>query len=277
MGLAIVTGSNVGLGYQASIALAKAGHDLVITSRNFDRGDGARKRLRQLFPERRFEVIKLDLSKRSSVDDFAATFSKLGRPWDILINNAGAKVLPAFKKSEFDCEYHFGANAVGHFAITSDLMPFRSGSVKVVSVASIVAHFAPKELGPIGSPGNYDAGKSYAASKLSNLLFALELDSKYRDFGVRSLAAHPGFARAEPYGSRFTAWAERMMAQSAENGAKPIVAAALGNHESVYLGPKFMELWGDPVPARIPSAASKRNQDLNWKILSELSGRDFQI
>lgn len=275
MALAIITGGSLGLGYQTAIGLASGGYDLVITSRADSRGQRANRALTNLFPERSIIYLPLDLSRLESIEVFVAEFAKLGRVWDVLVNNAGAKVLREFHESDFGCEYHYGVNAVGHFALTSDLMALRSRSARVVTVSSIVSRFAPKRLGPTGTPSNYSPGASYAASKLSNLLFALELERRYGSTNFSSVAAHPGFAKAEPYGSKFTNLAERLLAQSARSGAKPILAAATDSMSGPYLAPRWLQLWGAPSSAKLPRLVTVENQKRNWEILSDLSGREL--
>lgn len=275
MTLALITGANAGLGFETARGLLAKGFEVVITSRDASKASQAIQRLRQEFPKAVLSSIDLDLSVSSSVDNFASKFHDRHGTWDVLVNNAGAKVLEKFGTTDSGIEYHFGVNAVGHFAVTSDLLKFRANRSRVVSVASIVARFAPSELGPQGSQQNYSPGASYAASKLSNLLFALKLARISHGSGLESLAAHPGFARAEPYGPKATRFFESFLAQSAERGARPQIAAAVNNdYESgSYLGPKVLELWGDVKPARIPASCTVENMSENWRILEELSGR----
>jgi NAD(P)-dependent dehydrogenase (short-subunit alcohol dehydrogenase family) len=275
MPLAIVTGANVGLGFETTRGLLAMGFDVVITSRDQTKGERALQSLRSEFPESKVSCLSLDLSQRESVDSFAQSFRSKHQSWDVLINNAGAKVLADYRETDSGVEYHFGVNAVGHFAITADLMPYRSKNARVVSVASIVARFAPKVPGPIGTRSNYLPGPSYAASKLSNLLFALELQSRFGSDTFSSLAAHPGFARAEPYGPTSTRFFESFLAQSARRGALPIVSAAsdLKIPGGSYLAPNVLELWGKPSFAKMPETATGENQIRNWEILEQLSGR----
>lgn len=279
MAIAIITGANVGLGFETARGLLGSGFEVVITSRDDQKARIALDRLRAQFPKGQVSSIDLDLSKADSVNQFASKFaSRFGR-WDVLVNNAGAKVLKDFKQTDSNIEYHFGVNAVGHFAITADLLPHRSSGARVVSVSSIVARFAPRKLGPMGSQKSYSAGESYAASKLANLLFALELANKASSSDLISVAAHPGFARAEPYGPKSTRFFESFLAQSAESGARPQIQAAVdGSIKSgSYLGPRYLELWGPSGQAKIPVSCTEANLKSNWEILESLSGRKLTL
>lgn len=273
----LITGGSLGLGLETAKTLANQGHHIIITSRSEDRATLAISEIRAENPLAEVSSITLELADTESVDSFASRFVDQHGNWDRLVLNAGAKVLSDFKRTSNGIEYHFGVNAVSHFAITADLLAHGSNNARVVSVSSIIARIARPRLGPQGTQDSYRPGQSYAASKLSNLLFAIELDRKMNSNGLTSVAAHPGFARAEPYGSAMTTFAEKFLAQSAKRGALPIIAATSepGLPGGSYLGPKYLELWGDVSIAKIPSFVSNEMLLENWEILSKLSGREL--
>lgn len=279
MPLAIVTGANTGLGFETARGLLRRGYEVVITSRDEQRAGVAIDRLTAEFPNSKISSLKLDLSKQASIDTFAEGFANRFSSWNVLVNNAGAKVLSIYSETDTGIEYHFGVNAVGHFALTADLLPYRATNARVVSVASIVARFAPKTLGPSGSSSSYSAGASYSASKLSNLLFALELQARFGSDSFSSVAAHPGFARAEPYGPKSTRFFESFLAQSAERGALPIIEASSSQDlpGGGYLVPSVLELWGTPVSGKMFDACNPENQIQNWELLQKLSGRKLVL
>jgi protochlorophyllide reductase len=197
----------------------------------------------------------------------------------VLVLNAGAKVLYSYQETDSGIEYHFGVNAVGHFALVADLLALRAAVARVVSVSSIVARFAPSALGPAGSPKSYSAGASYSASKLSNYLFAIELQNRFGSESFSSLAAHPGFARAEPYGPKSTRFFESFLAQSAAQGALPIIEAATDSSlpGGSYRVPKIFELWGEPGEGIVPKITSREALKMNWEILETLSGETLAL
>lgn len=279
MPLAIVTGANTGLGFETALALATQGFEVVITSRSTDKGEQALSRIKKLNPLALVSMLPLDLASMDSIELFGDAYRANYGSWDVLVNNAGAKILSTYSETEFGVEYHYGVNAVGHFALTMDLLKLRAEHSRVVSVASIIARFAPVGLGPAGSKRNYQAGASYSASKLANLAFALELENLLGSESFSSVAAHPGFARAEPYGPKSTRFFESFLAQSAKSGAKPIVEAATTKKlpGGSYLGPKFLELWGEPAPAKIPARLSNEQLKQNWRILEDLSGKKLVV
>jgi NAD(P)-dependent dehydrogenase (short-subunit alcohol dehydrogenase family) len=279
MPLAIITGANTGLGFETARGLLRLGYEVVITSRNLERGEKAVVRLRSEFPDGQISALVLDLSNQSSVRAFAPSFIQTHKNWDVLVLNAGAKVLSNYRETDSGVEYHFGVNAVGHFALVADLLALRASAARVVSVSSIVARFAPSELGPAGSALAYSAGASYSASKLSNYLFAMEMQSRFGSDSFSSLAAHPGFARAEPYGPQSTRFFESFLAQSAAKGALPIIEAATDSSlpGGCYRVPKILELWGAPTEGIVPKITNREAQIRNWEILETLSGRTLAL
>ena len=279
MPLAIITGANTGLGFETARGLLRLGYEVVITSRNLERGDKAVARLRSDYPNGQISALALDLSNQSSLRAFAPSFIQTHKNWDVLVLNAGAKVLSNYRETDSGIEYHFGVNAVGHFALVADLLALRTPVARVVSVSSIVARFAPSELGPAGSPLAYSAGASYSASKLSNYLFAMELQRRFGSESFSSLAAHPGFARAEPYGPKSTRFFESFLAQSAAKGALPIIEAATDSSlpGGSYRVPKILELWGAPNEGIVPKMTNRESQIKNWEILETLSGRTLAL
>ena len=279
MPLAIITGANTGLGFETARGLLQVGFEVVITSRDLERGEKAVARLKSEYPNGQISALALDLSNQSSVRAFAPAFTQSHKKWDVLVLNAGAKVLYSYQETDSGIEYHFGVNAVGHFALVADLLALRAPVSRVVSVSSIVARFAPRQLGPAGSPKSYSAGASYSASKLSNYLFAIELQNKFGSDSFSSLAAHPGFARAEPYGPKSTRFFESFMAQSAAKGALPIIEAATNSSlpGGSYRVPKTLELWGEPSEGIVPKITNRESLIKNWEILETLSGRTLTL
>ena len=279
MPLAIITGANTGLGFETARGLLQVGFEVVITSRNLERGEKAVARLKSEYPKGHISALALDLSNQSSVRAFAPRFTQAQKKWDVLVLNAGAKVLSSYQETDSGIEYHFGVNAVGHFALVADLLALRAEVARVVSVSSIVARFAPSALGPAGSPKSYSAGASYSASKLSNYLFAIELQNRFGSESFSSLAAHPGFARAEPYGPKSTRFFESFMAQSAAKGALPIIEAATDSSlpGGSYRVPKILELWGEPSEGIVPKITNHESLIKNWEILETLSGKTLAL
>ena len=86
----IVTGTSRGLGQYMGRALAKAGADLVITSRNADSLHDFKKELEDL--GRKVLPLELDVRDYDSIQNMAQAAVKHYKKIDILINNAGCNI-----------------------------------------------------------------------------------------------------------------------------------------------------------------------------------------
>jgi NAD(P)-dependent dehydrogenase (short-subunit alcohol dehydrogenase family) len=89
----------------------------------------------------------------------------------------------------------FATNHLGHFLLTGLLAPaLRAGApARVVSVSSRGHRFSPVVFEDIHFERRaYDKWSSYGQSKTANVHFAVELDRRLRNAGVRANALHPG-------------------------------------------------------------------------------------
>jgi hypothetical protein len=107
----------------------------------------------------------------------------------------------------------------------------------------------------------------------------MELQKRFGSALFSSLAAHPGFARAEPYGPSSTRFFESFLAQSAAKGALPIIEAAADSSlpGGSYRVPKILELWGAPSEGIVPKITSEQVLNENWEILESLSGKTLAL
>ncbi|MFI9271169.1 SDR family oxidoreductase [Kitasatospora sp. NPDC052896] len=205
--LAVVTGANSGIGFETARRLALAGAEVVLAVRTAAKGETSAARIRADLAESTdtsgkagsVTVEVLDLASLESVADFAARLTEQDRPLDLLVNNAGVMAVPSRHLTRDGFELQFGTNHLGHFALTSRLLPLlrRSGAPRVVSVSSLAAHFGRIDLGNLNSERGYHAWEAYGRSKLANLMFTQELARRSRrhGWGLRANAAHPGFTR----------------------------------------------------------------------------------
>lgn len=263
----IITGANAGLGFQVARTFLAEGVNLVMGSRSLERGEVAKRQLLLEFPAAQIRLSRLDLSDFDSIRCFA---EEAGPNWDYLVSNAGAKIESPYKQTSEGFEWHLGVNHLGHFALTRLLWPKANADATVATVSSIVARRGKLNLNP---PKEISAGHAYANSKLMNFAFATMLAEKINHSKRKSVAAHPGFARANAYGNSFVRFGEYILAQSAQAGAKPISAACHSENGS-YLAPKYFELWGKPKVARRPELNPAELEDF-WKRSEELTGGVF--
>jgi NAD(P)-dependent dehydrogenase (short-subunit alcohol dehydrogenase family) len=270
---AIVTGGSAGIGLAVARELARQGFALTLLSSNPMRLEKARGLISQ---ETGIEATTFAVNF-ANLDAVLAASSHVATGWDVLINNAGIKIQTDAAVSAQGHERHMSVNHLAHFALTQGLLRSANEGARIVGVASFMARFAPRELFEADA---MSTSQRYAASKLANLAFALELDARLTVAGrpVRSVAAHPGFTRAEPYGTKVTRLGEYLLAQNTTWGAKPLVDAATAADPSAYTGPAIAELWGAPKPAKInPLALDTKWRSDFWAKSEELTGIEFRL
>jgi NAD(P)-dependent dehydrogenase (short-subunit alcohol dehydrogenase family) len=284
--LAIVTGANVGLGYETVQALTGKGMEVVLAARNAHKAENAIHNIRKKFPGAKLHFMHLDLSRLSSVRAFATAFmSQFGR-LDLLINNAGI-MMPPYSLTEDGFESQFGTNYLGHFLLTGLLMPAlkKSEGSRVVTLSSIAHKYGSIQFADLQFIRSYNKIKAYSQSKLACLMFAYELDRRLRKTGsqVLSVGAHPGVS-ATHLGRNMSPVMRYFfprIGQPASAGAHPILMAALGNSVKggEYYGPDgWLEMRGKPT--RIDSTKASKNEESArqlWQISEELTQFRFDI
>jgi NAD(P)-dependent dehydrogenase (short-subunit alcohol dehydrogenase family) len=274
----VVTGANSGIGLAASRALARAGARVVLAVRDTERGDAAAAGI-----EGDTEVRRLDLADLASVREFAEAWEG---PIDVLVNNAGVMAVPEGRTKD-GFEMQIGTNHLGPFALTNLLLPHVGD--RVVTIAS-GAHRTPRSLDLDDlnwQRRSYQRWQAYGQSKLSNLLFTLELQRRLVESGseLRAVAAHPGYA-ATNLQSRTGNWLQnavmwvgnKVIAQSEEMGALPTLYAATQDIPgAAYVGPDgFQEGRGHPkLVGRSSLASDEESARRLWELSEELTGVSF--
>jgi NAD(P)-dependent dehydrogenase (short-subunit alcohol dehydrogenase family) len=291
---AIVTGANSGLGLSTARELARCGANVVLACRNVEKGERARSEIADAVSAdaaMRIAVEKLDLASLASVREFASQFSAAHDGLDLLVNNAGV-MAPPRRETADGYELQFGTNVLGHFALTAQLIGLMHDreDARVVTVSSNAHKMGRINFDDLQSARRYMRWTAYAQSKLGDLSFALELDRRLRasGSGVKSLAAHPGYAAtnlqtaAPPLFDRLVMIVTNaVVAQSADMGALPILFAATepGLEGGIYIGPDGIgEFRGHPKIVGASRAA--RDEDVAerlWSACEELTGVKFEL
>lgn len=288
----IVTGGNVGLGFEAVKMFSAKNAEVILASRNMRRGAKAKRNILREFPQGNINVMKLDLGDLQSIHDFAESFSKNYQKLDILLNNAGIMWCP-YDETKDGFESQFGVNHLGHFALTGLLLPVlkKTNQSRVVTVSSLGHRNAKLDLNNLMfNKDNYDNRVAYFNSKLANLLFTYELQRKFEEnnLDIISVAAHPGgsntnLARHVEKRLWFVLLKPLLvlLAQSAEKGTLPQVRASVAPEvkSGEYYGPKgFNEMGGYPVLVEsTPDSYNQVNAKKLWKISEKLTGITYNF
>lgn len=194
----VVTGANSGIGLETARQLAAHGAEVVLACRDDRAGREAAARIASEVPDAAVRSAVLDLANLRTVKAFAEECLEQHPELDILINNAGVAGGPRRITAD-GFELHFGTNYLGHFALTSLLMPalLARPAARVVTVSSSVAARGRIVVDDPQSQRRYRFVDAYAQSKLACLMFALELDRRVKRDGLslRSIATDPGIVK----------------------------------------------------------------------------------
>jgi NAD(P)-dependent dehydrogenase (short-subunit alcohol dehydrogenase family) len=268
--VAVVTGASAGIGFATARALAARGAHVVLAVRDEARGAEAAARIAGSTA-----VVRLDLASLESVRQAATEVVDRYPRVDVLVNNAAAwSATRAETRDGF--ELQLGVNHLGHFAFTGLVLDslLASPGSRIVTVSSVNHRTGRIDLTDLPLLAtSYQHGAAYARSKLANLLFAFELQRRLTalDASTASLAAHPGgawtglFRGANP--RLLVQTLGRLMTQSADRGAWPILRAATDPtaRGGEYYGPGGIgELKGSPKLVR---ASTKANDETTAQLL----------
>jgi NAD(P)-dependent dehydrogenase (short-subunit alcohol dehydrogenase family) len=268
----VITGANSGIGFEAALALARKGAELILPARTQAKADNAAARILAQVPNAQLHPEILDLAVQASVHAFAKRVIERfpGQSLDLLINNAGVMALPTRELTADGFERQFATNYLGPFALTALLLPSikqRPGS-RVVTVSSGASNQGKIEFDNLQSERVYKPMfQAYAQSKLADLIFARELQRRLTAAGspILSTAAHPGYAVTNLQADHVRLGLKMLMAvmkpflsQDAAHGALPTLYAAVAAEAAAggYYGPDgIAELKGYPTAAPIPKSA----------------------
>jgi NAD(P)-dependent dehydrogenase (short-subunit alcohol dehydrogenase family) len=286
---AVVTGANSGLGLIVARELAVHGADVLLACRDEARAQAALDKVRAAAPDAVVHIARLDLADLASIERFAAELAAGRDRLDLLVNNAGVMATPRRETAD-GFELQLGTNHLGHFALTGRLLPLlhAAPAPRVVTVSSTAHKMGRMRFDDLMGDRRYRRWEAYGQSKLANLLFAFELQRRAQAAGspLLSVAAHPGYAatnlqfvgaqmRGNGLEERLNGLANRVLAQSDEQGALPLLyAATMDVPPGAYVGPDgFQEMRGGPAlvqarPAAHDEVAAARLWDASEQLTS---------
>lgn len=180
--VALVTGSSRGIGKATALALARAGHDIVVASPELELNEEAAAAIRALGC--RAITVNLDLCSLPSIkESFGIAYKEFGRI-DVLVNNAGiTRDALAVRMKPEDWSLVLQINLTGAFFSCQQVLPamMRERWGRIVNISSVV-----------GRSGN--AGQAnYVASKAGLIGLTKTLAQEFGSRNVTVNAVAPGF------------------------------------------------------------------------------------
>lgn len=179
---ALVTGANRGIGAAIALALARAGADIVGTSREMSANEEIAKEVTAL--GRQFTPVAADLAERSQSEGFANRVLELVPQVDILVNNAGVTArFPASEVplEEWDRVMEVNLNSQFILAQSFGKHMIEKGSGRIIFIASIMSFQGGLRISP------------YVASKHAIIGLTKALSNEWSSLGVNVNAIAPGY------------------------------------------------------------------------------------
>lgn len=287
---AVVTGANGGIGYHTALHLAESGMVVILACREQSRAVEALRRILAVVPDAKVEFSILNLASLASVQAFAERTSAAHKKVDILVNNAAVMAVPERTLSADGFELQLATNHLGHFALTSQLLPLllNSNAPRVVTVSSIAHRYGKLNFDDLQGQRSYEGWSTYGTTKLANLLFSYELArrAKAKELPLMSLACHPGVSKTNILnsGPRMGRKVLRsyvsdlfahFFAQTDSEGALPVIHACRSAEarSGEYYGPDgFLQISGKPT--RVESSPLSHDEAIAgrlWTVSEELT------
>src|SRR5271156_5323426 len=195
----LVTGVSAGIGIETARSLVAHGAQVVGAVRDLAKAEASTAEIRKDAAAHggSFELIALDLSNLKSVRAAADALLAAGKPFDVVIANAGVMATP-FGHTADGFETQFGTNHLGHFVFVNRIASLLPPGGRVINLASSGHRFANVDLEDPGFEKTpYEPFVAYGRSKTANILFSVAFDLRHRDRGVRAAAVHPGGIQTE--------------------------------------------------------------------------------
>ena len=186
----LITGATSGIGLELFKIFSKEKYYVIGIGRNKKR---IKKTLNSINKNRK-NLQSFYLCNFENLEDIKKVFNKISKEVnsiDILINNAGG----IFVKNELtknNIERTFQVNYLSHFLLTEILLKNKilKSKAHVLNLSSIVHKRGEINLDDINNLQNYNAVKSYAQSKLSQIMWGYYLSEKHKEIYINSV--HPG-------------------------------------------------------------------------------------
>ena len=288
--IAIVTGANIGLGYETTLALAQKGATVIMACRDLQKATKAKEALLLQVPAARLDIMLLNLGDLQSVRAFAKAYRDKYDRLDLLIENA-AVMIPPFSKTKDGFESQFGMNYLGHFLLTNLLFPLlnTTAGARVITLSSNAHKRGKIDFDNLNAEKHYSKWGAYSQSKLACLMFAYELQRRLHKAGsgVIAVSAHPGLSNTNLWQHvpkiiyNMLLPVSSLLMHGPQQAALPTLMAALDEdvQGGSYIGPKgFKEFTGQPGLVRsIPASHDTAIAEKLWAVSEQMTGEPFLI
>src|SRR5438876_2932218 len=181
----LVTGSTDGVGRHVASKLAAAGAEVLIHGRDGERAKLLIDEISRQGGAARF--YQADLSSLAGARQLADAVLRDHQRLDVFISNAGIGSASPGSKRQTSADGHelrFAVNYLAGFLLAYRLLPLLKvgAPARIVNVASLGQH--PIDFDDVMIARNYSGSRAYAQSKLSQIMFTIDLADELKGSGV---------------------------------------------------------------------------------------------
>ena len=276
----LVTGATGGIGLATAKDLAERGYDVILHGRSEGKIASAIDTVRREVPDARLQPVMADLSVQEDIRRMAAEVRDLAPSLDVLVNNAGVWN----SKQEFTAEgveKTFAVNHLGYFLLSHLLLPslYAAPQSRIICVASDSHKQIPGMFfDNLNLDGNYHGLRSYAQSKLANVLFCYEFDRRRPNDDYPAIfAVQPGLVQTD-IGLKGNTWLHRLawrVRRQMSGNKTPAEGAATSIHLATEPGVNELsgKYWDDCKPKKSYSSSYDRDEArILWELSLEMVG-----
>ena len=174
----LITGANSGIGFEVAKYCALFKAKVIMAVRNIKRGENAKNKILELYPDANICLMQLDLASFDSIKKFTNEIIVNNIDIDVFYNNAGILNMPN-QKTQDGFELVMGTNFIGTYFLNELLLEYFKSlnhEVKVILTSSIAMYFANIKYDDFFLEKKYKSFKIYANSKLAVTHYFLHLN-----------------------------------------------------------------------------------------------------
>ena len=271
--VAVVTGASSGIGLHTALGLARAGMRVVMTGRDRERTEAARRLVTERSGSNRIEVLLADLSRLAEVRRLAEEILAGHDRLDVLVNNAGL-FSPRYRLSADGFELTFAVNHLAPFLLTNLLLDRLKASAppRIITVASEAHRRNRLDIGDLTRPRDWTMRRAYGRSKLCNILFTRELASQLDPNEVVATCLHPGVVATgigQRGGLAELGWrlAKPFMLSPEKGAETPVFLATVPDPRPFHGGYVIRKALAQPDPIALDKGLARRLWDESARLV----------
>ena len=276
----LITGATGGIGFATARDLAGRGYTVILHGRNREKVEAAAASIRANKADAQLKTVVADLGELSQVRQLAEDVKALAPRLNVLVNNAGVWNSKQELTAE-GVEKTFAINHLAYFLLSKLLMPSLRAAPgsRIICVASD-SHKQIKGMffDNINLDGNYHGLRSYAQSKLANVLFCYEYNrQRPSDDYPTIFAVQPGLVQTD-IGLKGNTWLHSL-AWKVRRRMSGNKTPAQGAATSIFLATEpgledqSGQYWDDCAPKKSYSSSYDRDEArILWEMSLDMVG-----